>query len=218
MVPRPAPVILATIALILVAACAGTATPPASGDPVARGPVPTPVIDHSPLATPTPAVTPVPVTGDVDGAIGGPELTIEAVDEDTIVATLDDPDAKAWRLVVAGTGERAGERWEIVVETGDVGPVISATEIQGGEVVDVMDLTGFWDGTATAGGCHATLPVCLGADGFEVPEGDGRFSVRLELPEAQVPLVISGGTAAWDGEPFILGPWHDTDPFPWGEG
>jgi hypothetical protein len=183
--------------------------------------VPTPITDVVPGGTvaPAPELTPVPVTGDVDGAIGGPELTIEALDGDTIQATLDDPTAKAWRLVVAGTGDRAGERWEILVETGDVAPVITATEIRNGEVADVLDLTGFWDGTAAAGGCHSTLPVCVGSDGFELPEGgDGRFSVRLELAGTQVPLMVSGGTAAWDGEPFVLGPWHDTEAFPWGEG
>ena len=108
------------------------------------------------------------------------------MDADTIVATLKDPEAKAWRLVVSGTGELGGDRWEIVVETGDIGPVITATEIRGGEVADVLDLTGFYDGTAAAGGCHSTLPVCLDSDGFRVPEGDGLFSVRLDLPEAQV--------------------------------
>jgi hypothetical protein len=159
-----------------------------------------------------------PVIGDVDGDTGAPELVIEAIDDDTIQATIEDPEAKAWRLVVAGTGELGGDRWEIMVETGDVGPDITATEVRGGAVVDVLDLTGFWDGTAAAGGCHASLPVCLGSDGFRVPEGDGIFSVRLDLPEAQVPLLIRGGTADWPGEPFILGDWRDTDAFPWGEG
>ena len=118
----------------------------------------------------------------MDGDAGGPELTIETVDADTIVATIKDPDAKAWRLVVSGTGALGGERWEIVVETGDTGPVITATEIRGGEVADVLDLTGFYDGSAAAGGCHSTLPVCLDSDGFRVPEGDGLFSVRLRSP------------------------------------
>jgi hypothetical protein len=154
----------------------------------------------------------------VDGAGGGPELTIETLDADTIVATLKDPEAKAWRLVVSGTGELGADRWEIVVETGDIGPVITATEIRGGKVADVLDLSGFYDGTAAAGGCHTTLPVCMDSDGFRVPEGDGLFSVRLDLPEAQVPLVIRGGAAAWAGEPFVLGDWHDTEAFAWGEG
>jgi hypothetical protein len=212
-------IVAATLALVAVAACSGASTTPAPSTPatpVAQGPVPTPVTAPSQRAAPAPTAT--PVIGGVDGDGGGPELTIETVDADTIVASLRDPDAKAWRLVVSGTGELGGERWEIVVETGDTGPVITATEIRGGQVEDVLDLTGFYDGSAAAGGCHSTLPVCLDSDGFRVPEGDGLFSVRLDLPEAQVPLVIRGGAAAWDGEPFVLGPWHDTEAFAWGEG
>ena len=130
------------------------------------------------------------------------------VDAETVQATLDDPAAKAWRLAVAGVGERAGDRWEILVETGDVGPAITATEIRDGRVVDVMDLSGFADGTAAAGGCHGTLPVCLSSDGFRLPQdGDGRFSVRLVLPEPGTPLTLTGATATWPGEPFVLGPW-----------
>lgn len=213
--PRLAPVIAASLALVAVAACAGTpAAPTLPAAPVAGTPDPTPIVTPRPV--PTPGAT--PIMGGVDGSAGGPELTIEAVDEDTVRATLVDPDAKAWRLVVSGAGELGSDRWEIAVETGDVGPVITATEVRDGEVTDVMDLTGFYDGTAAAGGCHAALPVCLESDGFDVPEGDGRFSVLLDLPEAQVPLVIRGGTARWDGEPFILGEWRDTEAFPWGEG
>ena len=131
--------------------------------------------------------------------------------------TLVDASAKAWRLVIAGTGALASERWEILVETGDVEPLISATEIRDGQPVDVLDLTGFGDGTAAAGGCHSKLPVCLDSTGFTLPaDGDGTFSVRLDLPEAGVPLSIRGGTAGWPSEPFILGPWSDTEAFPWG--
>ena len=57
-----------------------------------------------PVATPAPAVTASPDAGNVDGSGSGPELTIEVVTGDTIRATLDDPAAKAWRLVVAGRG------------------------------------------------------------------------------------------------------------------
>lgn len=219
MSPRFTVALAASLALVVVAACSGTTSTPVPLDPatpVAPGPVPTPVAVPSQPAAPAPTST--PVIGGVDGDAGGPELTIETLDADTIVATLRDPEAKAWRLVVSGTGELGGERWEIVVETGDIGPVITATEIRGGEVADVLDLTGFYDGTAAAGGCHSSLPVCLDSDGFRVPEGDGLFSVRLDLPEAQVPLVIRGGAATWDGEPFVLGDWHDTEAFAWGEG
>ena len=223
MSPRFAPAIVASLALILVAGCAGAApsapsapSPSAPAGPVGHAPDPTPF----PGAERTPAPEPVetPITGDVDGAKDGPELVIEPVDDDTVAATIEDPEAKAWRLVVAGTGDLGAERWEITVETGDIMPIVTATEFRDGEVVDVMDLTGFVDGTAAAGGCHSTLPVCIDSDGFRLPDGDGLFSVRLDLPEAQVPLVIRGGTATWDGEPFILGAWRDTEPFPWGEG
>ena len=207
MFPRSAPAIVASLTLILVAGCAGL---PA----VTASPTPKPV-------APQPSATPPPTgedTGAVDGAQDGPELVIEALDDDTVQATLTHLGAKAWRLVVAGTGDLGAERWEITVETGDITPVVTATEIRGGEVADVMDLTGFVDGTAAAGGCHSTLPVCIGSDGLRLPDGDGVLSVRLDLPESQVPLVIRGGTAAWDGEPFVLGDWHDTEPFRWGEG
>ena len=108
------------------------------------------------------------------------QLSIEPVDDATIQATIVDATAKAWRLTVSGTGVLGDDRWEIAVETGDVGPVIVATEIVGGKVVDEMDLSGFADGTAAAGGCHSTLPVCLDSDGFRLPDdGDGTFSVRL---------------------------------------
>ena len=227
MSPRFAPALVASLALVVVAGCAGatpvtpSTTSPASlpATPIAHAPDPTPFPVPARTPVPAPAATPDPGdVGDVDGAKGGPELTIEQVDADTIQATIKDPTAKAWRLVVAGTGELGDDRWEIAVETGDVGPVISATEIRGGKIVDVLDLTGFADGTAAAGGCHSTLPVCLDSDGFKLPDGDGLFSVRLDLPQAHVPLVIRGGAATWDGEPFVLGPWHDTEPFPWGEG
>jgi hypothetical protein len=164
-----------------------------------------------------PGATASPDAGNVHGTASGPELTIEMVDAETIRATIEDPAAKAWRLVVAGVGERTGDRWEILVETGDVGPSITATEVRGGHVVDVMNLSGFVDGTAAAGGCHGTLPVCLSSDGFRLPQdGDGRFSVQLVLPEPGTPLSVTGGTATWPGEPFVLGHWTDTEPFPWG--
>ncbi len=220
MTTRSAPIITAVAAIgLLAAACGGTLPTPSpipSDIPVpsVEAPVPTPVADPTPVLTPGET----PIVGGVDGSQDGPKLSIVAVDDDTIVATIGDPAAKAWRVTVAGTGALGGDRWEIVVETGDIGPVVSATQIQDGRVTDVMDLTGFMDRTAAAGGCHATLPVCLDSTGFDIPEGKHRFSVRLDLPEGQVPLVIRGASAAWDGEPFILGPWHETEAFPWGEG
>ena len=218
--PRFSLALAATLALVAVAACAGAPSAPSSPsspeEPAVVSMRPTPVPVARATRPPGPVAT--PIIGGVDGSPGGPELIIETLDDDTIQATIEDPDAKAWRLVIAGIGELDGDRWEIVVETGDIGPAITATEFRGGVAVDTLDLTGFWDGTAAAGGCHSSLPVCLGSDGFRVPEGDGVFSVRIDLPEGRVPLVIRGGTAGWPGEPFILGDWHDTEPFAWGEG
>jgi hypothetical protein len=222
MSPRFAPALIASLALIAVAGCAAAGGPTSAAtmapSVVAVVPITSPA--HTPDATlvPVPAPVSTPRIGGVDGSKVGPELSVETVDGDTIQATIDDKDAKAWRVSIAGTGTRASDRLDIVVETGDVGPVITATEIRDGEVVDTMDLSGFADGTAAAGGCHRTLNVCIDSDGFKLPDGDGRFSVRLDLPAGPVPLLVRGGTAAWDGEPFILGDWHDTEAFPWGAG
>jgi len=216
MFPRFAPVLLSTLAVLAVSACSGIA----SADPASPGarvtvqpaltPVPTSV--STPAAEPTP--TPSLNAGGVDGAARGPELTVEFPRADLLDVTLRDPDAKAWRLVVAGTGALATDRLEIVVETGDVGPAITVTEVQQGEVVSVMDLTGYLDGTAAAGGCHGTLPVCIDSSGFRLPaDGDGRFTVRLQVPDPTTPLVMTGGAAGWPSEPFVLGPWTDTESF-----
>ena len=216
---RSASILLAgSLALIALGGCASApaATVP-SFTPIAQAPRVTPVPLPT-LAVPdvTPAPTPTPIQGGVDGAEAGPMLSVQKVDADTIQVTLQDPAAKAWRLVVGGTGTLAEDRWEILVETGDVEPLITAREIRDGNVVDVMDLTGFGSGTAAAGGCHSTLPVCLDSTGFSLPDnGDGTFSVRLDLPQAGVPLTIRGGTAGWPSEPFVLGPWTDTEAFPW---
>jgi hypothetical protein len=222
---RIAPVLLAALAVVALAGCAASApssTAP-SFTPVAQAPRPTPIaaptLTPDAPRTPAPTATPEdsPVVGDVDGSAGGPELTVEDLDADTVQVTLVDPSAKAWRLVIAGTGARAGDRWEIEVETSDIDPVITATEIRGGKTVDELDLSGFADGTAAAGGCHPSLAVCLDSDGFSLPtHGDGAFSARLDLQGAAVPLTIRGGTAGWPAEPFVLGPWTDTEAFPWG--
>jgi len=221
---RTAPVLLASLALLAVVGCAATGpVAPASAapsfTPVAQAPRPTPIAAPtvSPHQVPTPDPTPSPITGDVEGDTGGPELTVEDVSTGTIEVTLDDPSAKAWRVVVAGTGDRARDRWEILVETSDVEPAITATEIRDDKVVDVMDLSGFDAAPAAAGGCHSSLGVCLDSDGFSLPsDGNGTFSVRLTLQAASGPLTVRGGTAGWPAEPFVLGPWTDTEAFPWG--
>jgi len=224
MSPRFAPVLVLSLAVLSVAACAG-----APAIPITTGVPPTPTfapVVVSPEPTPIPVATADPSpgdpdadpgTGDVEGSPGGPGLTIVPVDAITIQATIDDLAAKAWRLEIHGTGDRAKDAWLITVETGDVGPLITATEVVDGRIVDEMDLSGYTDGTAAAGGCHSTLPVCMDSDGFRLPDdGDGSFSARLHLSDPTTPLMVVGAAASWAGEPFILGPWQETDAFPWG--
>jgi hypothetical protein len=227
---RFAPLAAAFVALLVVA-CATpppvdpTPVPPAASSPspvAVAAPTPTPVPlggERTPPATgPTP--TPTANAGDVDGWGNGPALTVEFPGDRLLDVTLEDASAKAWRVVVAGTGDLAKDRFEVVVEAGDVGPVINATEIQGGEVVDVIDLSFFDDETAAAGGCHRTLGVCVDSTSFTfADDGTGRLRVRLNTPKpSDASFVITGGTAGWPGEPFVLGPWSDTEAFPWGEG
>ena len=217
MARRLAPAALLATTLVL-AACSGAA----SVTPAPATPAPT-----AAPATPSPTQAPAsPNPSDAGGGTGSvagggtePVLSIEPGEDDAIRATLEDPAAKAWRLTVAGTGELDGDRWVITVDTGDVGPSITATEYVDGEEVDTMDLAGYLDGTAAAGGCHSRLPVCLDSSGFRLPaDGDGTFAVTLHLPDAGTPLLVTGATATWDGEPFLLGPWTETEPFPWPAG
>jgi hypothetical protein len=145
-----------------------------------------------------------------------PQLSVVEPDAATLRVMLQDPSAKAWRLIVKGTGALAFDRLEIEVVTGDVAPEITAREIHDSELVDTMDLSGYADGTAAAGGCHATLHVCIDSDGFKLPRnGNGRFRVQLSVGDAAGPLSITGATAGWPSEPFILGSWTDTAAFDW---
>ena len=70
-----------------------------------------------------------------------------------------------------------------------------------------------------AGGCHHTLNVCIDSSSFRFSDdGTGRLRIRIQMPDpAAGRLLVTGGTAGWPGEPFILGPWTDQS-FPWGEG
>ncbi len=231
MTPRLAPILAATIALIAAAACAApiavapsspavagrASTPPVSTAP-APTPVPTPVAPTAtPRATPPPSgPTTPPDEGNVDGD-AYPQLAVEAPDTATLRVTLQDPAAKAWQLVIRGTGDLAFDRLEIEVVTSDVAPVITAREIHDSELVDD-------DGpvrampTARPPRVVATRrsSVCIDSDGFKLPRnGNGRFRIQLSVADASGPLTITGSTAGWPAEPFILGSWTDTDAFAW---
>ncbi|HEY4189206.1 MAG TPA: hypothetical protein VGM28_02190 [Candidatus Limnocylindrales bacterium] len=223
MTRRLAPIVAASLALIAAAACAATPSPATTPPAIVAGPVPTaaaptPVptpATPSPTLQPTAAPTTPPDEGNVDGDVY-PQLTIEEPDASTLRVTLQDPEAKAWRLVVKGTGDLTFDRLEIEVETGDVAPVVTAREIHDSELVGTIDLSAFANGMGAAGGCHATLHVCIDSDGFRLPKnGNGRFRIRLSVAHAVGPLSITGSTAGWPSEPFVLGPWTGTAPFTW---
>ena len=45
----------------------------------------------------------------------------------------------------------------------------------------------------------------------------GGSRTRLNMPDpSSGVLTITGGTAGWPGEPFVLGPWSATEAFAWG--
>ena len=225
MSPRFAPLAAALVLLAAAACAAPTAVTPTPVAPVAVAPTPalptpTPVpttdAPTPPVTGPTPTAT--PNAGQVDGSGTGPLLTVEFPGERLVDVTLEDAEARAWRVVVAGTGALAGDRFEIVVEAGDVGPVITATETRDGEVVDAIDLSFYGEETAAAGGCHRTLEVCVDSSSFTfADDGTGRLRTRLDMPDpSHGVLTITGGTAGWPGEPFVLGPWSSTEGFAWG--
>lgn len=151
--------------------------------------------------------------GNVDGRF--PELTVERNADGSLHVAVTDPQAKAWRIVVRGIADRADDALELVAEVGDVALAVTVREIDGGKVVDELDLTGLGgDGTAASGGCHRTLPVCFGSDGIVLPaEGAATFGVDLALLDPGASLEIGGATSGWPGEPFVLGPWRETRPF-----
>ena len=149
-----------------------------------------------------------------------PELTVEHDADGSLYVAVTDPLAKAWRIAVRGIADRADDALELVAEVGDVALAVTAREIHGGVVVDELDLTGLGgDGTAASGGCHRTLPVCFGSDGITLPsDGLPTFGADLALLDPGAAFEIVGGTSAWPGEPFVLGPWRETAPLRTGEG
>jgi hypothetical protein len=150
--------------------------------------------------------------GDVEGVqAGAPELVVESAGADALRVTAIDTGAKAWRISVA---DRAGDdRLEIVVETTDIVPGIRVDEIVDGKVVASDDLTRMpGDPTVAAGGCHRTLDVCYSSADIGVREGVG-FVAILTFRDTQRDFSIVASSASWPEEPFILGPWRDSQPF-----
>lgn len=170
-----------------------------------------------PAATPTtaPAATAWPNTGNVTGP-GAPDFSVEPVSGQTIRVTLAAPDAKAWRLTVAGTGDQSADAWTFEVETGDILPGITTTETVGGKAGEAKLQEKLAMGTAKGRVCSTTLPVCVIAKSVELP-ADGNATLVLDLvrTDAAAPLSVTAATATWDGDPFVLGPWTVTEAFAW---
>jgi hypothetical protein len=195
--------VLAAALVALVAACAPAGVAPDPSSPVPAAPSPTPA-----PATP-------PLTGGVGNA-GSPAYPELAVSEEPgrLVVSVTDPRARAWRIIVEGSGAGAGKVLEILLETGDVEYNVVVRSISDGRLVDENDLTGMVDDpTAAAGGCHPAMRVCYSSTGFILPaDGDGRLEVTLDLPDPIGSLTVRGASSAWS-EPFVLGPWRETEAF-----
>ena len=205
------------LALSLVA-CAGSVSPAASSQSTASPSVThlAPLTSVPPVATPSaPVATASPDTGNVDRP-GLPDLSVEPVGAQAIRVTLVNADAKAWRLVVTGTGSRAADSWALDVITGDVSPVITTTETTAGVAGDPVEQSTLELGDATGRVCSAGLPVCVVATTLVLPDGgNGTLVLELVRTDASVPLAVSAATAGWPSDPFVLGPWTTTDAFPW---
>lgn len=196
---------LAPAALVLAALFVVACGPSAVSSPSPSAPAPSSPTVPSPTSSPTD-----PNLGDVDGAQDGrPELVVESAGTDRIRITITDPEAKAWRLVVASRDGQ--DRMELYVETGDIVPGIRVDEVIGGDTVGSDDLTRMpEDETVAAGGCHPTVMVCWASFDITTPGPEGTLAVFLGLPEPAAGFSITGSTADWPGEPFILGEWRDS--------
>jgi hypothetical protein len=225
MFPRLTPAILVASLAVGLAACSSIPaapvgpTSPASravAPAIAEGSQATAIESRmpSPTIAPKPAPT-APDTGNVGGPVT-PALSIEPVGTSAIRVTLADPAAKAWRLTVAGTGAHAADRWSLTVETGDVAPVITTVDTVNGVDGQPQEQPGLEMGDANGRVCALNLPVCLRAASVVLPQdGNGTLVLELTRTDATVALDVTGGTATWTTDPFVLGPWTTTEAFPW---
>lgn len=201
-------------------AIASAACAPAGAAIQIASPVPSPMVFIPTSATPTaeePGTSPSPSPSPSEPARGNttgrsPELSVSAA-EPGYAVELTDPAAKAWKILITGTGDLSADRLELLVEVGDIEPAFEVRTIIDGQLVDATDLTGLvGDPTAATGGCHPTLQVCYGSGGMTLDPTDGRLTWLLERIEPGS-FQVGGATAGWPGEPFILGPWRTTAVF-----
>ena len=96
-------------------------------------------------------------------------------------------------------------------------PSITTLETVNGVAGDPQEQPGLEAGAATGRVCATSLPVCVNAASVRLPDqGNGTLTLELTRLEASADLSVTGGTAAWPSEPFVLGPWTTTEAFPWG--
>ena len=202
MATRIAPVAL--LAALVIAACGGTALVPTA-------PAGSPVSPSAP-SVPSPTSSPTdPNLGDVEGIQeGAPELVVESAGPESLRVSVIDPTAKAWRIVFASRDGQ--DRLELILETTDVAPGIRIDSYIDGVLDGTDDLTRMpGDPTVSAGGCHRTLEVCWASFDITVPGPKGALSASFGFPHPQgLQVSITGSTADWPEEPFILGPWRDS--------
>jgi hypothetical protein len=196
------------LAGILLVACTQATDSPGFVDPDPPDPVPvaTPTQPYGPYPT-LPVTGGEPPVGNTDREY--PELSVSRAE--SYLIDLVDPEARAWWIVVSGTGANDGDRIEIVAEVGDIWPGAAVRVYVGGKLFDTTDMNGLLGNrTAIAGGCHPTLDLCFSSAGIDIRPDDGRLSVALQGTAAGS-FEVRGATAAWDGEPYIVGPWRGTD-------
>lgn len=196
------------VTVLAAAAIAACAVPPAVPDPRAApndAPPPDPTQPYGPYPT-LPATAGQPPVGNT--AEQYPSLSVGL--DGGYVVELVDPTARAWWIVVSGTGPRSADRIEIVAEAGDVWPGAIVRLYVDGALTDTTDLNGLLGNTtAVAGGCHPTLRLCYSSAGVRIEPAEGRLT--LVLDGAATGIEVRGAVASYEGEPFVLGPWRGTD-------
>lgn len=205
--------VIAASALLAAALVAGCGSMVGATETTSPAPPATPTGAGGTLV-PTGTATPsTPALEPDQGNVGGvyPELAVEPADGYLVSVT--DPAAKAWRIDVRAAGADPLNRLELLVEVGDIAPGAEARIYVDGRLADVIDMTGMIGlETASAGGCHPTLAVCVGSESIAIDPGSGRVSALIQVLDGRR-IEIQGATADWPEEPFVLGPWRTTEPF-----
>jgi hypothetical protein len=189
---------------------AAVPTPAAANHVATLGPT---AVAAVPTARPLPTAT--PDSGNVDAPVA-PELSVEPQTANTIGVTLVDKNAKAWQIVVHGTGDRASNSWVLSIETGDVAPVITTTETKKGVEAQPEEQPSLEMGVTTGKVCSTSLPMCVRLASVRLPRsGNGTLVLALTRTDPAAAMSVAGATARWPTDPFVLGPWTTTEAFPW---